>query len=69
MADLSRQQPESTPTTIHLEDYTPPDYWVEKVDLNFNLDETATVVHSRLKIKRNKTNAIAIFLNLPTPPW
>lgn len=55
MTDLSRQQPESTPTTIRLKDYTPPDYWVEKVDLNFDLDETATVVHSRLKIKRNKT--------------
>jgi len=56
MADLSSQQPESTPTTICLKDYTPPNFLVEKVELDFNLDETATVVHSRLKIKRNKSN-------------
>jgi len=58
MADLAKQQPESTPATICLKDYTPPDFLVDKVDLDFELDEESTVVHSRLRIIRNQTSLV-----------
>jgi len=40
----------NAPKVIRLEDYTPPDYRVETVELRFELEETATVVSSRLKV-------------------
>jgi len=40
-------------TTIYLKDYTPPPYLVTTVDLRFELDETATRVHSTLNIHHN----------------
>jgi len=40
--------------TIYLKDYIPPSYLVSTVDLCFELDETATLVHSRLRMRRNK---------------
>ncbi|NIA05842.1 MAG: aminopeptidase N, partial [Proteobacteria bacterium] len=40
--------------TTYLRDYTPPPYLVTTVDLRFELDETATLVRSRLQMQRNK---------------
>lgn len=57
MADLAKQQPESAPVTICLKDYTPPDYLIEKADLNFELDEESTIVHSRLLVRRNDNSS------------
>ncbi|MDW7773396.1 MAG: aminopeptidase N [Desulfobulbaceae bacterium] len=39
--------------TIFLKDYTPPSYLVTTIDLKFELDETATRVHSKIRFYRN----------------
>ncbi|MGZ8219189.1 aminopeptidase N [Methylomagnum sp.] len=44
---------ESTPRTVYLKDYTPPDYLIETVDLLFELDEENTRVTSKLRVRRN----------------
>ena len=41
------------PKTVKLSDYAPPDFLVETVALDFDLAESATVVRSILKLKRN----------------
>jgi len=41
------------PVPIHLEDYTVPHYLVDTVDLKFELGESATVVESKLMLRRN----------------
>ena len=43
-----------TPRTIRLEDYQPPDFLVDTVDLRFELGESFTRVQSRLKMRRNE---------------
>ena len=40
------------PETIFLKDYTPSNYRASTIDLSFDLNETATRVHSRMDIKR-----------------
>jgi aminopeptidase N len=50
MADLLS---EPTPLPIRLEAYRAPNFLVDTVDLTFNLDPLATVVRSRLTIRRN----------------
>ena len=32
---------EANPQTVYLKDYTPPEYLIEKVELDFDLDESA----------------------------
>ena len=44
---------EATPATIRLEDYQPPPYLIETVDLDFDLREHGTRVVSRLAVRRN----------------
>ncbi len=44
---------ESAPRTIRLEDYQPPPWTIETVDLRFDLREQGTRVFSRLTLKRN----------------
>jgi len=39
--------------TIFLKDYTAPDFFIDKTELNFQLGELATVVNSRLVMRRN----------------
>ena len=39
--------------TIHQKDYTPPDYLIETVELNFDLDPGLTRVVSRLSVRAN----------------
>jgi len=46
-----------TPKTIYLKDYTPPDYWVDAVDLIFDLYDDHTLVHSTLTCRRNTETA------------
>ncbi len=41
------------PETVYLRDYTPPDYLVDRVFLRFELGEEATLVRSRLRLRRN----------------
>ncbi|EQC44068.1 membrane alanyl aminopeptidase [Bacteriovorax sp. BSW11_IV] len=42
---------ESTPSTIHLKDYTPVDYKFETVYLTFELHNTNTLVHSKIEVE------------------
>ncbi len=42
--------PQDQPTAIHRQDYRPPDYRIETVDLEFDLDPSATRVKARLAI-------------------
>ncbi len=44
---------EGTPQTVYLNDYTPPEYLIHSVDLDFKLDEESTLVVSRLVMERN----------------
>ncbi len=39
--------------TIYLKDYLPPDYLVDRVELSFDLADEATLVTSRLALRRN----------------
>lgn len=51
---------ESSPSkhkTIYLKDYKAPDYWVETIDLVFDLNEDKTLVTSVIQFKRNATVA------------
>ncbi|MBU3070542.1 aminopeptidase N [Aestuariicella sp. G3-2] len=44
---------DAQPKSIYLKDYRKPDFLIETTELHFNLDPSATVVKSRLKIRRN----------------
>jgi len=44
---------EATPSLIRLKDYTQPAYWIEQVDLRFELNEDITRVLSTLTVVRN----------------
>jgi aminopeptidase N len=48
---------ETPHTTIYRKDYTPPDYFVETIELRFELGEETTRVHSRLAVKVNQDTA------------
>ena len=50
---MSESNPEK-PKTTYRHDYTPPDYWIESVDLDFELDEDCTRVRSTLLVRRNE---------------
>ena len=40
-------------TIKYLKDYSPPDYWVESLDLVFELDAQSTRVHARMVLTKN----------------
>jgi aminopeptidase N len=44
---------EPTPKTIHLKDYTPPAYLVERVDLEVDIRDADALVHAKLAVRRN----------------
>ena len=48
-----------TGQTVRLEDYTPPDWFVETVDLDFSLHPSATKVRATLLLKPNPKTAAA----------
>ncbi len=47
------QQP---PVTIHRKDYTAPAYWVNTVEMGFDLDPVATRVSTRITLQRNSAS-------------
>src|SRR4029077_4268932 len=51
--DVSSAPPTTSPRETRLEDYRPPAFLVDTVDLAFDLDEAATRVRSRLAVRRN----------------
>lgn len=50
---LDANRTDAVPGTIYLQDYQPPAWWVDTVDLQFVLDDHATEVTSTLAIRRN----------------
>ncbi|SLM30542.1 Aminopeptidase N [Desulfamplus magnetovallimortis] len=42
-----------THTPKYLKDYRPPAYWIDKIDLQFDLADDQTIVTSTMKIRRN----------------
>lgn len=44
---------DATPKTIYLKDYTPPRYWIDSINLHFELGEDQTRVVSEMEIRRN----------------
>jgi aminopeptidase N len=43
----------NTPATIHRKNYTAPSYWVNTVDMGFDLEPSATRVATRITMQRN----------------
>jgi aminopeptidase N len=43
----------ATPTLIKREDYTPPPFWIDTVDLSFDLDPAKTRVLNKMHVRRN----------------
>ena len=52
------------PAAVRLADYAPPPFLVDRVGLDFELDETRTVVRTRLEVRRNPAAARAADLVL-----
>lgn len=44
---------DAAPNTIYLKDYTPPQYWIDSINLRFELGENETRVVSVMKVRRN----------------
>ena len=47
----------ATPKTIYLKEYSQPDYWIDRVDLRFELEPEKTRVISELHIRRRESLA------------
>jgi len=45
--------PEGQVTTIQRDDYTAPSFWIDTVDLTFDLDPTKTRVLNKMRLRRN----------------
>lgn len=52
MKDLDQQA-----NTIYLKDYQQPDFWIEHVDLTFELEEEKTRVVSKLQVKKHEDSS------------
>ena len=44
---------EGSPRIVRREDYAPPAYWIDTVDLTFDLDPAKTRVLNRMRVRRN----------------
>ena len=40
-----------TPQTVYLKDYTPPAFWIDTVDLDFDIDAGGTTVSATLALR------------------
>ncbi len=49
---------EASPQTIYLKDYTYPEYLIDTVELEFDLDEQDTLVRSKLSLRRNPQTSV-----------
>jgi aminopeptidase N len=48
---------EPTPRTIHLKDYKPPAYRVERIELEVDIRDADALVHAKLAVRRNQAAA------------
>ncbi|MFO7604350.1 MAG: M1 family aminopeptidase, partial [Gammaproteobacteria bacterium] len=53
MADRPEADTSGSPRTVYLQDYQAPAYWVDQVELTFDLDAEQTVVSAALHCRRN----------------
>ena len=57
MTQASTQKSKQKPhVTIHRKDYTAPAYWVDTVEMGFDLDPAATRVATRITLRRNSAS-------------
>ncbi|KAA3614463.1 MAG: aminopeptidase N [Planctomycetota bacterium] len=54
---MSTTTTQSQPQAVYLKDYQPPAFWIETVDLKFELGEEETRVRARLQMQRNREQA------------
>ncbi|HXE21130.1 MAG TPA: aminopeptidase N, partial [Rhodoferax sp.] len=47
------QQRDAQPAAVRREDYAAPAYWIDTVDLTFDLDPAKTRVLNRMRLRRN----------------
>ena len=53
---MTQNPTQNTPVTIHRKDYTAPAYWVNIVEIGFDLDPAATRVSTRITLQRNSAS-------------
>ena len=53
MLQLSKEDGQAAPVAIRREDYTAPAYWIDSVELTFDLDPAKTRVLNRMTLRRN----------------
>jgi aminopeptidase N len=61
--DQSSPAPAATPRTIRRLDYTPPDFRVTHLGLDFDLEPNATIVKTKLKLERSDAADAPLVLN------
>ncbi|WP_445371921.1 aminopeptidase N [Methylomonas sp. HW2-6] len=44
---------DASPQTVYLKDYTPPEYLIDQVELDFDLDDQRTKVRAKMSVRRN----------------
>ncbi|VAW56552.1 Membrane alanine aminopeptidase N [hydrothermal vent metagenome] len=55
---------DTAPSPIYLKDYTQPHYWIDSIDLNFELGEEETRVVSKMEVRRNTNINVPHILEL-----
>ena len=53
---MTQKSTKQAPVTIHRKDYTAPAYWVNTVEMGFDLDPAATRVATRITLQRNSAS-------------
>ena len=48
------QKTDTSPKATYLKDYQPPNFFIRKVDFEFVINETATLVSSKMQVERNE---------------
>ncbi|HEC18070.1 MAG TPA: aminopeptidase N [Gammaproteobacteria bacterium] len=57
MNQQATQAPAPQPKTVYLADYRPPDFFIDTVELSFELDEADTLVTSVMQVRRNEQSS------------
>ena len=50
---IETQTKSDAPVPVYRADYTPPDYWIDTIDLDFQIGEKATIVKANMRVRRN----------------
>ena len=53
---MTQKSTKKPPVTIHRKDYNAPAYWVNTVEMGFDLDPAATCVATRITLQRNRAS-------------